>query len=181
MNSPSVPTRCLLDKSVARLTIAGLRYGHRRLLSPLETGALSLWRAAEEHDVALYISHASFQVLRRLPAYDEVRIFLDSVSILSPTRYHARWTRRIRETTGLTREDTAMIALASFGSDLQGRILGTHLLITYDQSMINGYLNHLPTLRRRLRAMTAQLRAPFHQATLPRLATPDEMLQEWGG
>lgn len=42
-------------------------------------------------------------------------------------------------------------------------------------------LNHLPTLRRRLRAMTAQLQAPFHQATLPRLTTPDEMLSEWVG
>jgi len=173
--------RCLLDKNVARYAIAGLRYGHLRLLSPLETGALSLWRTAEEHGAALFVSPASFQVLQRLARYDEVRVFLDSVNVLSPTRYHIRWARRIRETTGLTREDAALIALASFGSDQQGSILGTLLLITYDQPLINGYLNHLPALKRRLRAMTTQLQAPFHQATLPRLATPDEVLREWAG
>lgn len=179
MNSPSGPMRYLLDKNVARYTIAGLRYGHLRLLSPLETGALSLWRAAEEHGVMLFISRISFQVLQRLSGYDEVRIFLDLVSVLSPTRYHTRWARRIRETAGLTREDASLVALASFGSDQQGGILGTHRLITYDRSLINSYLNHLPTLTRRLRAMTTQLQAPFHQATLPHLATPDEILGEW--
>jgi len=179
MNSPSETMRCLLDKNVARYAIAGLRYGRLRLLSPLETDALSFWHTAEERGVALFISHVSFHVLQRLAGYDEVRVLLDSVRVLSPTRYHARWSRRIRETAGLTREDAAMIALASFGSDQQGSILGTHLLITYDQPMINEYLDLLKKLERRLRAMTAQLPAPFHQATLPRMATPDEILLEW--
>ena len=39
--------RCLLDKNIARYAIAGLRYGSLRPLSSLETGALTLWRAAE--------------------------------------------------------------------------------------------------------------------------------------
>jgi len=171
--------RCLLDKNVTRYVIAGLHYGRLRPLFPLETGALSFWRAAEERGVALFISRVSFQVLRRLARYDEVRVLLDAVSVLSPTRYHARWARRIRKTTGLTREDAATVALTSFGSDQQDSVLGTHLLTTYDQPMINGYLGHLPQLQRRLRAMTAQLQAPFHQATLPRMATPDEILLEW--
>jgi hypothetical protein len=173
--------RCLLDKNVARYAIAGLRYGHLRLLSPLEMGALAFWRSAEENGVALFISRASFEVMQRLARYDEVRILLNAASVLSPTRYHARWARRIRETTGLTREDAAMIALTGFGSDHRGSILGTHLLITCDQSMINGYLDHYQRLERRLRAMTAQLQPPFCQVTLPRLATPDEVILSWAG
>jgi len=72
-----------------------------------------------------------------------------------------------------------MIALATFGSDPQGCILGVHTLMTCDQPMIHGYLDRLPQLQRRLRAMAAQLPTPFHQATLPRLATPDELISEW--
>ena len=174
MSNPSKAMRCLLDKNVARYAIAGLRYGRLRPLSALEMGALSFWHGAEEHGVSLFISRASSQVLKRLSGYDEVRVLLDSVRVLSPTRYHARWSRRIRETTGLTREDAAMIALSSFGSDERGGILGTHGLVTYDQPMINGYLNHLPRLERRLQAMAAQLPAPFRRVTLPRVATPDE-------
>lgn len=181
MNSPSAAMRCLLDKNVIRYAITGLHCDHLRPLSPLETGALSFWRAAEERGVVLFISHVSFQVLRRLDRYDKVRVLLDTTSVLSPTRYHARWARRIRETTGLTREDAAIIALTSFGSDQQGSILGTHLLITYDRPMINGYLDHFPELQRRLGAMTAQLPAPFHQVALPRMRTPDEILTEWTG
>jgi hypothetical protein len=181
MNSLPATTRCLLDKNIARYAIAGLRYGHLRPLSALETGVLSFWRATEERGVALLISRASLHVLQRLARYDEVRILLDAVRVLSPTPYHARWARRVRETTGLAREDAALIALTSFGSDLEGNILGAHLLITCDQPLVNGYLNHLSELQRRLRAMTAQLPAPFHQATLPRVMTPDEILLEWAG
>lgn len=170
--------RCLLDKNVVRYTIAGWRYRHLRSLSPLEIGALSFWRLANDREVLIYISDTSFEVLRHLQ-YREVRFLLNTVDVLSPTRYHTRWTRRIRETTGLTREDAAMIALASFGSNQQGTILGTQRLLTYDQRMINGYLSHLSVLQHRLGAMTAQLLAPFHQAYLPQLVTPDEMIGEW--
>ena len=138
--------RCLLDKSVARYAIAGLHYGRLRPLTPLETGVLSCWRAAEERDVALYISLASYHILQRLAGYAEVRVLLDSTQVLSPTRYHTRWTRRIQETTGLAREDAAMVALATFGGDPQGRILGTHTLMTCDRPMIHGYLDKLPRL-----------------------------------
>lgn len=171
--------RCLLDKNVIRHAIAGLYFASRRPLFRLEMDALRFWRVAEEHDVALFISHVSHHVLQRFSEYEEVQIFLNSVSVLSPTRYHVRWTRRIRETTGLTREDAAMIALASFGTDEQSSLLGTHLLITQDQAIVNAYSHHLPTLQRRFRAMTAQLRPPYCYALLPRLATPSEMVTEW--
>lgn len=172
--------RYLLDKNVVRYALTGLHYRHTRSLSQLEIGALSFWRAAKMQDVSIFISPASFKVLQQIK-YREVQLFLNAVDILSPTRYHTRWTRRIKETTGLTREDAVMIALASFGSNQQGNILGTRGLLTYDQRMINGYKQHLSILELRLRAMTRQLPAPFHQTTLPLLNTPDEILQEWAG
>lgn len=105
--------------------------------------------------------------------YAEVRLLLDAMEVLYPTRYHARWTRRIRDTTGLSREDAAMIALATFGANSARTIIGVHRLITCDQPMITGYTNYLPILERRLRAMIAQLSPPFHNATLPELTTPN--------
>lgn len=178
MNTPSNPTRCLLDKNALRYAVTGLRDRHKRQLSPLEIGSLSFWRVAQERDILTFISHSSFNLLQPMK-YKEIQFFLNTVKVLLPTRYHTRWTRRIRETTGLTGEDAAIIALASFGSDSQGSILGVHQLFTYDHKMINGYLNHLPVLQRRLQAMTVQLPAPFNQATLPRLISPDEILREW--
>jgi len=72
-----------------------------------------------------------------------------------------------------------MIALASFGSNEAGDILGVHWLATSDQPLLNGYRATLPRLERRFRAMTAQLPAPFCDAALPCLMTPDELLVSW--
>ena len=127
----------------------------------------------------VFISEASFNVLQRRLHYDEAIVFLDFVEVLSPTRDHTRWARRIRETSKLSREDAAMIALATFGSDSSGTIWGAHKLITYDLPMINGYQKKRSRLERRLQAMTAQLAPPFDKATLPQLMTPDEVLKEW--
>ena len=176
MSTPSEKTRYLLDKNVARYAIAGLRFGHLRPLSHEELGALIFWRAMELQGASLFISHTSFHILHRLAGYAEVQTLLDSVAVLWPTRYYTRWTRRIRETTGLSREDCAQIALASFGTDSEGRILGVHYLVTYDQPLARGYRNYIAVLNRRLHAMTAQLPPPFNQALLPALATPDEFL-----
>jgi hypothetical protein len=73
---------------------------------------------------------------------------------------------RLRPPTPLE-EDAAVIALPTFGSDPQGRILGLHTSITCDGPMPHGYLDRFPQLRRRLRAVAAQLPAPFHRVALP--------------
>ncbi|MEJ5309328.1 MAG: hypothetical protein WHX52_06120 [Anaerolineae bacterium] len=179
MNTPSAPMRCLLDKNVVRYLLTGLYYGRLRSLTPLETSALSLWRAAEERGVTLFVSRYTFNVLQCLQPYPLAQIVLNAMPALSPTRYHARWARRIRESTGLSREDAAMIALGSFGSNEAGDILGVHWLATSDQPLLNGYRATLPTLKRRFRAMTAQLSAPFCNAALPHLISPDDLLMSW--
>lgn len=165
--------RYLLDKNIVRYVLQGLLYGQVRPLSALEFSSLSFLQLAERHQAQLFIIWASFRVLRQLQRFDEVHIFLDSVDTLFPTRYYVRWTRRLRESSGLSREDAGMIALSTFGTDETEHILGTHYLVTYDQAMINGYQHHHTTLHRRLTAMTRQLSSPYQQATLPRLITPD--------
>ena len=179
MNTLSTPLQCLLDKNLVRYILTGLHYGRVRPLTSLETGALSLWRTAEEHGVTLFISRYTFNVLQRLQPYPLAQVVLNAMPALSPTRYHPRWARRIRESTGLSREDAAMIALASFGSNDAGEILGVHWLATSDQPLLNGYRATLSTLNRRFRAMTAQLPAPFCDAALPHLMSPDELLVNW--
>jgi hypothetical protein len=125
----------LLDKNIVRHAITAFRDGFRRPLLPLELGALAFWRVAEMRAARVFISEASFNVLQTRLHYDEAIAFLDFVEVLSPTRYYTRWARRIRETTKLSREDAAMIALATFGSDSSGTILGVPKLITYDFPM----------------------------------------------
>lgn len=176
MNTPSTPTRCLLDKNLIRYILEGIYHGRTRPLTPLEMGALTFWRTAEERGVRLFISRYTFNVLERLQPFSIAQIILAAMPVLSPTRYHARWTRRIQESAGLTREDAAMAALASFGSNDAGDLLSVHWLATYDQPLINGYHAAQPTLERRFHAMTPHLPLPFCMATLPRLATPDELL-----
>ncbi|MBN1995059.1 MAG: hypothetical protein JW953_20360 [Anaerolineae bacterium] len=66
--------RCLLDKNVIRYTLSGLHHGHRRPLSPLETGALLFWQTAETQETELFISQASYQVLQQLRRYRQAMI-----------------------------------------------------------------------------------------------------------
>jgi hypothetical protein len=142
--------RYLLDKNIVRHTIIGLRDRRQRPLTELELGALTFWRVARENNAELFISSASFQILQRLGQQAAVQVFLSDVYILYPAKYHRRWSRRIRETAGLAREDAATVALASLGTDELGAVLGVEWFITYDRPLINGYQNHFARLERRL-------------------------------
>ena len=86
--------RYLLDKNIVRYVLQGLLYGQIRSLSALEFSSLSFLQRAERYQARLFISWASFRVLRQLQRFDEVHIFLDSVETLFPARYYVRWARR---------------------------------------------------------------------------------------
>lgn len=164
-----------------RAALAGLHFGARRPLLPAEFNALALWRAAEQAQPAieLFIPYTSAHVLDTLEHYAEVRLLLQSTSVLWPGPYTRRWRRRLRETTGLTSEDAMILALGTFGTTASGDILGAPLVVTADQSLLNGYHDHADKLRRRLRAMTAHLQPPFDRTALPRLAMPTSLIAEW--
>jgi len=169
--------RCLLDKDVARLTVVGLhRVTQRQPIPARSLDALTFWRAAERRGVVLCITAASANVLRQRQHYAAARFVLKAATELGPGRYCRRWARRLRETTGLSPEDAMVLALGTFGTDEKGTVLGTRTVVTCDQSLIQGYHNHLSTLQRRLGAMKAQLRPPFDDVVLPSVSSPDDFL-----
>ncbi len=82
-----------------------------------------------------------------------------------------RWARRLREY-GFTREDALALALATYGTDSTGDILGIETLITLDQPLLNNFQTHRAELQSRLTAMTDQLPTPYCHATLPTVQHP---------
>jgi len=172
--------RVLLDKNIVRAAIGGLRFGSRRPLLPAEFSALTFWRAAESTDppLQLFIPYTTAHILTPLATYAEVRLMLQATAALWPGPYARRWQRRVRETTGLTSEDSMILALGTFGTNITGTILGTHLVVTADQRLLNGYQRWSEQLRQRLHRMRAQLVAPFDQVVLPRVRLPEEALAE---
>ena|GEM_PF-422153 len=175
MKSNRQPTY-LLDKNVIRRAItgiAGTQLG--RPLTPEEDDCLSLLHEARKSNLRLFISIEAFNILQRLSKQVEVQVFLVSTEILQAGRYFKRWARRLREH-GFTREDAKILGLGTFGTDEAGELLGVHAVITFDQHCINNYDTNLPSLQRRLRAMTTQLSSPFYQAALPDVKRPSEVL-----
>lgn len=178
----SVLTRCLLDKVVARRAVEGLlRLAEGDSLSEHELFAVDLLHASVEGRVNLFIVPASRSVLdllRRLPRYAGViRTFLDRTEAAFPTRYFTRWSRRLQEY-GFTPEDARVLALASFGSNEGGTILGMHWVATYDQPLMSLWSQKQAAIARRLKAMSGQIPHPYSQVKLPKVSKPESVVTE---
>jgi len=94
-----------------------------------------------------------------------------------PVRYQRRWARRLRQNFGFEREDAHQLALATFGINEQGTILGVDVFVTFDKRLTNRFYAHFPQIATKLRRMTAQLLLPYSLAILPELAIPHEIRQ----
>jgi len=165
---------CLLDKNVARRIIEALY--HLDDLSPEEELVLGLWRQLQTEGARLFIPSGALYILRRFEHLIEVRTFLAIVEPLESARYVKRWARRLREC-GFTPEDALVLALATYGTDSTGDILGIDTLITLDQHLLNNFQTHRAELQSRLTAMTNQLLMPYSHATLPIVQHPEELLR----
>ena len=160
---------CLLDKNVARRIVEALY--HLDNLSLEEELVLGLWRRLQAEGTRLFIPIGALHILRRFEQLVEVRTFLATVEPLESARYVKRWARRLREY-GFTREDALVLALATYGTDSTGDILGVETLITLDQPILNNFQTHRAELQSRLTAMTDQLPTPYCHATLPTVQHP---------
>lgn len=166
----------LLDKDVIRRTIEGTARVQRKEAPFLDQAVcLALLHAAVRGQFTAYITPQSLHILERLACRDEVRDFLDEVEVMQRGRYVRRWARRLREH-GFTREDTAILSMATFGTDAEGAILGVDVIVTLDLPFINNFYMHRPTLERRLKAMARQLVPPFRDVGLPDLWPPTRAL-----
>jgi hypothetical protein len=173
----SNPTRCLLDKVTARRIIEGsLKLAEKRSLSDDELFALDFYYRANAQAIGLFVVPPTAQILRRLedwPRYEAIiRPFLAGTQAALPTRYFKRWTRRLRDF-GFTPEDAAVLALATFGTNEGGTILGMDSIATFDRPMIQNWAVQYPSIRERLTAMQQDLPHPFRDASLPQVQRPE--------
>ena len=172
-------TRLLLDKVTARHILTGLlKLAEARDLAEEEVVALSLYEQAGPHGLWQFMVPSTEGVLRRLeerPRYAAIiRLFRQHVEIASPTRYFKRWTRRL-QVHGFTPEDASVLALATFGTDKEARILGMHMVVTFDQPMVTQWSVQRTAIQARLTAMQQELLMPYRQATLPEVLLPAHM------
>ncbi len=163
----------LLDKSVARRIIEALH--HLDNLSYEEELALELWRQLQDEQARLFIPTGVVNILQRFAHLVEVHTFLAAVEPLESGRYLKRWAQRLRRY-NFTREDALVLALATYGTDVNGNIMGVDRLITLDRPLLHNFQTHRAQLQTRLRAMTGQLQEPYQHAILPRVLHPEEMV-----
>jgi hypothetical protein len=164
----------LLDKNVARRIIEALH--HLDNLSFEEEMVLDLWRQFQAEEARLFIPMGAMNILQPLAHLNEVRTFLATVEPMETGRYVKRWARRLREHS-FTREDALVLALATYGTDPAGNILGVDVLISLDQPFLTNFQDHQGELQARLSAMTDQLPAPYNRARLPIMRHPKDMVR----
>ncbi len=169
----SAPTRCLLDKVTARRAAEGLlKTAEGRPLTDDDVFALDLYQRASAQGLQLFVVPPTANVLQplgELPRYSAVvHRFRSRVDVVQPTRYFKRWARRLRDH-GFTREDGAVLALATFSTTEDTDILGMHVVATLDQAMIHNWDRQQAAIRRRFDAMRRNLRAPYRHASLPQV------------
>jgi len=140
--------------------------------------AVDLYERASAQGIQLFIVPPSESVLRRLaslPRYSAVvQLFLNRTEAALPARYFKRWARRLRDY--FTREDAAVLALATFGTSKDTDVLGMHFVVTFDQPLINQWSLQQNRIGKRLDAMRRDLRAPYDRVTLPQVLHPGEIL-----
>ncbi len=166
-----MPT-CLLDKNVVRRAIEGI--GKTQIdynLNDNERSSLSLLLAGEQTDLDLFISIEMANILARYGAHPDVQVFLRFITVMQPTRYFKRWSRRLRGY-DFTREDAKVLALGTFGTNSDATILGVDRIATFDQPLCNHVITRQRHLMERLAAMTPQLDEPYRFAKLPRVLSP---------
>jgi hypothetical protein len=171
--------RCLLDKVTARYAVqALLKLAEDRELTPEELFTLDLLSRSQSPATRLFIAAPSANVARslaRLPRYsDFIDFFLNQVEVALPARYFKRWMRRLRDH-GFAREDAAVLALATFGTDKEGTILGMDFVATYDRPMIQHWSGQREAIQERLAAMCRDIAPPYHHAILPRVLPPEQI------
>ncbi|MCL4262807.1 MAG: hypothetical protein KJ069_06310 [Anaerolineae bacterium] len=171
--------RCLLDKVTARRILEGLvKISARIEVLPEELFALDLFQQGRKSNIQLYIVPSTLSVMQRFPQTSPhiplLQLFLQATKTVYPARYFTRWSRRLRDY-GFTREDAAVLSLATFGTVENGSILGVHYLATYDQAMINNWYHQQEKIQTRLATMCRDLTEPYCYAVLSQVVRPEQV------
>lgn len=168
--------RLLLDKVVARRILIGLfSLAQDRPLTTADRIALDLFQQCVQLEHQLYVVPPTANVVRRInqAAYQPIiDLFLGQTQVIQPARYTLRWARRLRDA-GFSREDAAVLALGTFGTDVQAGILGVHFVATQDQRLINNWIVRHEQIQTRLMVMQQELPSPYRDAVLPKVLPPE--------
>jgi hypothetical protein len=172
--------RCLLDKVTARLAVQGLlKLGEDQALTNEELFAFDLFLRASRSPHRLFIVPPTASVLSQFAEHARyspiIHLFLARVEVIQPARYFKRWARRLRDL-GFTREDAAVLALSTFGTDSAATILGIEIVATDDQAMTNNWMMRQTAVQIRLSAMQRHLPAPYQYARLPQVLRPEQIV-----
>jgi hypothetical protein len=171
----SLPTSVLLDKSVVREALRGLqRLLLEQELPPRQELSYAAITALQDQEIAVCITEALHHILEPRFSYLAHALLLHP-RVLQKGRYLRRWARRLREE-GLSPEDALIVSHASFGVDESADTFGTEAVLTTDYALKARYDSQYSLIDRRFKRMTSRLRAPYSDATLPAVLTPEEML-----
>jgi hypothetical protein len=67
------------------------------------------------------------------------------------------------------------LALGTFGTNKSKNILGTNVVATFDQPMINLWSVRQSAILERLEAIRDNIPAPYNQAELPQVLRPEQI------
>lgn len=135
MNRTSLPTSCLLNKSVVREALRGLVHETMDVHLPLrQVTSLEVMRALIAYGSLLYITPELLHLLERPANLPIAGPFLPYLRVLSPGRYLKRWCRRLTEE-NFSHEDALILSYASFGFDGIEETFGVEVVLTNDLQM----------------------------------------------
>jgi hypothetical protein len=133
--------------------------------------------AVLNQEIPTYVTPELFHILARPQVARVARVLTPRLRVLSRGRYLRRWARRLREA-GIGPEDAVIVSYASFGVDEESETFGAEAVLTTDYALKAHYERAFPVLNQRFQRMTSQLLEPYRSATLPRILSPEELL-EW--
>jgi hypothetical protein len=174
----SPPFSLLLDKGVVRRIYEfQVRIAKGTTPTPLQIEAVKVWLMLQRLRGQLYIAQESANLPQlRPPRY--ANTILQNTKPLRKARYLRRWARRLRDFV-FTREDAAIVATGSFGLDAETGNLGVGHIVTTDLAMVTNFNTRFAEIKDRFDQMVVNLPAPYQQAILPQVITPQTILTEW--
>jgi len=144
-------------------------------LPPRQQSAYTAIQVLLAEEIRLYVTPQLLHILQRPANISIASALLPDLHLLTAGRYLRRWARRLREE-GVSREDALIVSYASFGIDEHTETFGTDVVLTTDVALKVHYETNFDRLTARFQRMTSQLKAPYRNARLPTLLTPEEFI-----
>lgn len=172
-------TTFLLDKSVIRIFLQSVV--RKAIHVPLTVDQIAASRVFQLTAVLMgngYITRETFNILVKNQNKAIIEVILPLLKILDRGRYLKRWARRLTDF-DFTYEDSKIISHACFGINLITQKLGTDVIITNDQKLIDRYNLNFTEIEDRFTRMVLSLAPPYQNASLPSIVAPEKLLDQY--